>query len=75
VPVRLDLDVSSMDKCAQAGMEALKDPEQQIPSGGYIASPDRVGALRDVITQFWSTKSMTADEFVAKIVNALKSAT
>ena len=74
VPVRLDLDVSSMDLCAQAGMKALKDPVQQIPSGGYIASPDRVGAVRDVITQFWSTKSMTTDEFVAKVVTALKSA-
>jgi glucose/mannose transport system substrate-binding protein len=74
VPVRLDLDVSSMDMCAQAGMKALKDPVQQVPSGGYIASPDRVGAVRDVITQFWSTKSMTTDEFVAKIVNAVKSA-
>jgi glucose/mannose transport system substrate-binding protein len=74
VPVRLDLDVSSMDLCAQAGMKALKDPVQQIPSGGYIASPDRVGAVRDVITQFWSKKSMTTDEFVGKIVTALKSA-
>jgi glucose/mannose transport system substrate-binding protein len=74
VPVRLDLDVSSMDICAQAGMKALKDPAQQIPSGGYIASPDRVGAVRDVITQFWSTKSMSTDDFVAKIVTALKSA-
>jgi glucose/mannose transport system substrate-binding protein len=74
VPVRLDLDVSSMDMCAQIGMKALKDPVQQVPSGGYIASPDRVGAVRDVITQFWSTKSMTTDEFVSKIVTALKSA-
>jgi glucose/mannose transport system substrate-binding protein len=74
VPVRLDLDVSSMDMCAQIGMKALKDPVQQVPSGGYIASPDRVGAVRDVITQFWATKSMTTDEFVAKIVTALKSA-
>lgn len=74
VPARLDLDVSSMDKCAQAGMAALKDPEQQIPSGGYIASPDRVGAVRDVITQFWSTKSMSVDDFVAKVAAALKSA-
>lgn len=74
VPVRLDLDVSSMDMCAQIGMKALKDPEQQIPNRDYVASPDRTGATRDVITQFWSTKSMTTDEFVAKFVSALKSA-
>lgn len=74
VPVRLDLDVSSMDPCAQAGMKALKDPAQQVPSGSYIASPDLIGAVRDVITRFWSTKSMTVDEFVTKTAAALKSA-
>lgn len=74
VPVRLDLDVSSMDMCAQIGMKALKDPAQQVPSDNYIATPDRVGALRDVITQFWSNKSMTVDDFTAKVVTALKSA-
>jgi glucose/mannose transport system substrate-binding protein len=74
VPVRLDVDVSKMDVCAQTGMKALQDPAQQIPSGGYIASPDRIGAVRDVITQFWSTKSMTVDDFTAKVVTAVKSA-
>lgn len=74
VPVRLDVDVSGMDACAQAGMKALQDPAQQIPSGGYIASPDRIGAVRDVITQFWATKSMTVDDFTAKVVTAVKSA-
>jgi glucose/mannose transport system substrate-binding protein len=74
VPVRLDVDVSGMDACAQAGMKALQDPAMQVPSGGYIATPDRVGAVRDVITQFWSTKSMTVDNFIARIAGALKSA-
>lgn len=73
VPVRLDLDVSSMDQCAQIGMKALQDPDQQIPSNFYITTPDRVGAMRDAVTQFWSTRSMTADEFVEKVVNVLKS--
>lgn len=72
VPVRLDVDVSSMDMCAQIGMKALKDPAQQVPSDNYLASPDRVGALRDAITQFWSTKSMTADDFVKRFAAALK---
>ena len=74
VPVRLDVNVSSMDSCAQTGMKALQDLAQQIPSGGYIASPDRIGAVRDVITQFWSTKSMSVDDFVARVVTAVKSA-
>src|SRR5919106_549039 len=32
VPVRLDVDVSSMDVCAQKGMAALQDETRQIPS-------------------------------------------
>ncbi len=74
VPVRLDVDVSAMDSCAQAGMAALQDAEQQVPSINYIASPDMVGATRDVITQFWNTPSMSTDEFVEKFVSAMKSA-
>jgi glucose/mannose transport system substrate-binding protein len=74
VPVRLDVDVSSMDICAQTGMKALRDPAQQVPSENYIASPDRVGAMRDVITQFWSNKSMSVDDFTARVATALKSA-
>jgi len=75
VPSRIDLDVSSMDQCAQKGMKALNDPEQQVASISYIASPDLVGATRDVIGQFWSTPSMTTDEFIEKFASAMKSAT
>ena len=74
VPVRLDLDVSSMDVCAQAGMAALQDAAQQVPSINYIASPDLVGATRDVITQYWNSPDMTVDEFVDRFVGALKAA-
>jgi glucose/mannose transport system substrate-binding protein len=74
VPVRLDVDVSSMDPCAQAGMKVLKDPEQQIVNRNYIASADRNGAVRDVITRFWATKAMTVDDFTARVAAALKSA-
>ncbi len=74
VPVRLDVDVSGMDSCAQTGMAALKDPEQQVPSINFIASPDLVGATRDVVTQFWSTPSMTPDDFIARFISAMQSA-
>ncbi|MBX2805679.1 MAG: ABC transporter substrate-binding protein [Hyphomicrobiales bacterium] len=74
VPARVDLDVSSMDECAQQGMTALKDPEQQVGSINYFASSDLTGATRDVITQFWATPSMTADEFIEKFASAVKSA-
>jgi glucose/mannose transport system substrate-binding protein len=74
VPVRMDLDVSSMDQCAQKGVAALKDPKRQIPSQTYLISPDENGALNDVITQYLNTPGESADDFVAKFAAAVKSA-
>jgi glucose/mannose transport system substrate-binding protein len=74
VPVRLDVDVSGMDACAQKGMAELRDPAKQIPSTNFLASPDLIGATEDVITQYWNTPSMTADTFVEKFVGAMQAA-
>jgi len=48
VPVRLDVDVSAMDACAQKGVAALKDPAKQLPSTNYLISQDENGALKAV---------------------------
>ncbi|MFO1067285.1 MAG: ABC transporter substrate-binding protein [Geminicoccaceae bacterium] len=74
VPSRLDVDVSSMDKCAQAGVAALRDPARQVPTTDFLISPDLSGALDDVITQYWNTPDMTSDQFVAKFVEAMQTA-
>ncbi|MFZ1425371.1 MAG: ABC transporter substrate-binding protein [Geminicoccaceae bacterium] len=74
VPVRLDVDVSGMDACAQKGMAELRDPTKQIPSTNFLASPDLIGATEDVITQYWNTPSMMADTFVEKFVGAMQAA-
>jgi glucose/mannose transport system substrate-binding protein len=74
VPVRLDLDVSGMDVCAQKGMALLADPAKQIPSINFLASSDLRGALDDVITEFWNTPSMGTDTFVDNFVSAIETA-
>jgi glucose/mannose transport system substrate-binding protein len=74
VPVRLDVDVSGMDKCAQLGAAALKDPARQVPTTDFLISPDLSGALDDVITQFWNNPGMPVDEFVAKFTEAMQTA-
>ncbi len=73
VPVRLDVDVSAMDQCAQAGMKALQDPAKQVASHNFY-SPDLVGTTRDVITQYWSAPEMGTDEFVENFVSAMEAA-
>jgi glucose/mannose transport system substrate-binding protein len=72
VPARTDLDVSSMDACAQKGVALLKDPKRQLPGASYLISPDENGALNDVITQYLNTQSETPDDFVAKFADAVK---
>jgi glucose/mannose transport system substrate-binding protein len=74
VPVRLDVDVSSMDVCAQKGMAALRDPARQIPSDSFLTTPDMYGALQDVITEFWNTPSMDVDSFVENYAAAMEAA-
>jgi glucose/mannose transport system substrate-binding protein len=74
VPARLDVDVSSMDACAQRGAAALKDPARQVPTTDFLISPDLSGALDDVITQYWNNPAMPVDEFVAKFTGAMQTA-
>jgi glucose/mannose transport system substrate-binding protein len=74
VPVRLDVDVSSMDQCAQTGMAALQDSELQIPSDNFLSTPDLVGAVQDAITQYWHDPSMKVDTFVDNYEAAVETA-
>lgn len=73
VPVRLDVDVSSMDACAQKGAAALRDPKRQVPTTEFLLSPDLAGSLDDVITQYWNNAGMKADEFIAKFADTVES--
>ncbi|HMR31743.1 MAG TPA: ABC transporter substrate-binding protein [Geminicoccaceae bacterium] len=74
VPSRLDVDVSSMDSCAQAGAAALRDPKRQVPTVEFLASPDLNGALDDVITQYWNNDGADIDGFVDDFVSAIETA-
>ena len=72
LPARIDVDVSSMDLCAQRGAEILKDQARQIPSGPYLEQPDLNGAIDDLVSEFWDTPSMSIDEFVEAYVETLE---
>ncbi len=74
VPVRLDVDVSSMDACAQKGMAALQNPAQQIPSDNFLSTPDLVGAVQDAITQYWHNPQMKVDTFIDNYASAVETA-
>jgi glucose/mannose transport system substrate-binding protein len=72
IPVRLDLDVSSLDACAQKAVKLLADKKHQVASQEMLSPPALTGAMEDVISQYWNTPAMTADAFMAKVADVLK---
>ena len=72
IPVRLDLDASALDACAQKAMKWLADKTQQVPSQEMLSPPALTGAIEDAISQYWNTPSMTADAFAAKVAGILR---
>lgn len=73
-PIRSDVDVSSMDSCAQEAARVLAEPGNQVPNPQFVMSNDMLGAVRDVITKYWNTPDMTTDEFVSGLEGAFTSA-
>lgn len=72
IPVRLDVDGSSLDICAQRAMKVIGDKSQQVPAVEMLSSPAMTGALEDVYSQFWNNPNQTVDQFVEKILGVLK---
>jgi glucose/mannose transport system substrate-binding protein len=75
IPVRLDVDVSSMDVCAQKSSAVLKDPANQVESMEMLTTPNFQGAIQDAVTQYWNTPNMSVDTFIEKVTSAMRDAT
>ncbi len=71
IPIRTDVDVSQMDLCAQAGVQAMKDPSRHVANPDMLMTPDKVGAVQDVITKFWNN-NQSVDDAVKALQGALK---
>jgi glucose/mannose transport system substrate-binding protein len=74
IPVRMDVDVSSMDVCAQKANSILKDPANQVESMEILSPPNFSGAMQDAVTQYWNNPNMSADAFIEKITIAMRDA-
>jgi glucose/mannose transport system substrate-binding protein len=73
-PIRNDVDVSSMDACAQHAAAVQAEPGHLVPNPQFLMSNDMLGAMADVITKFWNTPSMTPAEFATQLQAAFESA-
>jgi glucose/mannose transport system substrate-binding protein len=74
IPVRMDVDVSSMDVCAQKSHAVLSDPANQVESMEILTTPNFQGAMQDAVTQYWNSPNMSADAFIDKVTAAMRDA-
>lgn len=72
IPIRPDVDQSSLDICAKEGIAIMKDKSRQLPNPEMLIPPDVQGALTDVVTNFWN-KNQSVDDAQKAFANALKS--
>jgi glucose/mannose transport system substrate-binding protein len=72
IPIRSDIDESSLDICAKEGIAIMKDKSRQLPNPEMLTPPDINGALQDVITNFWN-KNESVDDAQKAFASALKS--
>jgi glucose/mannose transport system substrate-binding protein len=75
IPVRQDVDVASLDACAQKAVAWIKDKQAQVPANELLSPPAITGAVEDVISQYWNNNSMTTDEFITRVAAAISQPT
>jgi glucose/mannose transport system substrate-binding protein len=71
IPVRQDIDTSSLDACARKAVAWLADKNAQVPANELLSPPALTGAVEDLVSQFWNDPAMSADTFIAKVAAAL----
>ncbi|NIC07836.1 carbohydrate ABC transporter substrate-binding protein [Halomonas sp. DX6] len=79
IPARPDLDMSEFDQCAQ---QSLEDFQRTAEAGGLVPSmahgmavrADVQGAIFDVVTNYFNSRDMAAEEAARRMVNAAQAA-
>lgn len=71
IPIRADVDASSMDACAKIGIAIMKDRSRHVGIGEVYLTPDQNGAMQDVLTAFWNTR-MPVEKAQKGIASALR---
>jgi glucose/mannose transport system substrate-binding protein len=70
IPIRTDVDLTSVDICAAAGVQAIKE-NRLLESDNELLSPDAKGAFEDAVSKFWNS-NQSADDAVKAMAAALK---
>lgn len=71
IPIRTDVDASTLDACAQQGLAIMKDKSRHLGNGEVYLTPDQNGALADILTAFWN-RNIPVEKVQRDIASALK---
>ncbi len=66
-PVRDDVDVATLDACAQRVVELLKDKDRQVNNPSVTVDADWSNAIWEVAFNFWSDPNMIVDTAIAAL--------
>jgi glucose/mannose transport system substrate-binding protein len=61
LPVRGDVDLAAANDCMKKGLEILATGAI-LPDGNQTLTPDTQGQIEDLMTQFWSSDAISAEE-------------
>lgn len=68
VPARLDADQSGLTACDQLAAKAMGDA---VPVSEAVVSPNANGQIEDLLSQFWSDPSLTAEAAAAQFASII----
>jgi len=73
LPVRGDVDLSAANDCMQKGLKILADGNI-LPSGDQVLTPDTMGQINDLMSEFWSGTSISAQDAQARYAEIIRNA-
>ncbi|MDA9865153.1 ABC transporter substrate-binding protein [bacterium] len=73
LPVRGDVDLSAANDCMQKGL-AILAAGNILPGLDQALSPDSVGQIEDLMTEFWANDSITAEDAQSRYADIIENA-
>jgi len=73
LPVRGDVDLEAANDCMRKGLDILANGNI-LPSGDMALTPDVQGQIEDLMAEFWSDPSYTAEDAQARYADIIASA-
>lgn len=75
LPARLDAPVEDLHPCMRHAAGLMRDAATSVPTPYMTLPPDVLGEIDDVVAEFWSDPSMSAETMARRFADVLRTAT